>query len=166
MDDENETDLEETEEDGDMDREMDGDTEDIEGEGDDESMHEVEREEAPSERRRIRLGEWASIGMQMKGLTVFHNHCTFVQKIDVEFEDWWNVRENENINCFDVVNENLMGMIEGLQGADEQRQAEAADQLAAILLMVNEDMLPPHLPIRLGILNWLNTHGNSSHETC
>ncbi|PAV68810.1 hypothetical protein WR25_03535 [Diploscapter pachys] len=101
MDDENETDLEgETEEDEDMNREMDGDTEDTEGEGDDESMHEVEREEAPSERHRIRLDE------------------------------------------------NLMGMVEGLQSANEQRQTEAADQLAAVLLMANEDTLPPHLPVR------------------
>ena len=74
MDDENETDLEETEEDGDMDREMDGDTEDIEGEGDDESMHEVEREEASSERHRIRLGE----ACRRRGFTGFHNHCTYL----------------------------------------------------------------------------------------
>ena len=79
MDDENETDLEgETEEDENMDREMDGDTEGTEGEGDDDSMHEVEREEAPSERHRIRLGEWARIDMQMKGFTVFHNHYTYI----------------------------------------------------------------------------------------
>ena len=61
------------------------------------------------------------------------------------------MRDNENIGCFDILGVNLMGMIEGLQSADEQRQAEAADQLAAVLLMANEDTLPPHLPVRLGI---------------
>mgnify|MGYP001589109623 FL=1 len=46
-----------------------------------------------------------------------------------------------------------MRMVEGLQSADEQRQAEAAGQLAAVLLMANEDTLPPYLPARLGISN-------------
>ncbi|PAV86848.1 hypothetical protein WR25_24238 [Diploscapter pachys] len=46
------------------------------------------------------------------------------------------------------LDENLMRMVEGLQSTDEQRQAEAADQLAAVLLMANEDTLPPHLPAR------------------
>ena len=54
---------------------------------------------------------------------------------------------------FDILDENLMGMIEGLQSVDEQRQTEAAGQLAVILLMANEDTLPQHLPTKLGILN-------------
>ena len=67
------------------------------------------------------------------------------------------MRDDENMDCFDVVDENLMRMIDGLQSADEQRQTEAADQLAAVLLMANEDTLPPHLPVRLGISSKLKT---------